>query len=372
MNHDWFWIAVTVILDLSVASGYVLIALHWRRNAQPLPASPAKSALRDMKQIFLFCGLGGYVFIPISMVWPAWRLYNVFLLVLAYYTWRYVSRVRDLDVIYGELDRTDKLARDLEESRTDAARKSSFLNAVGHDLRTPLNGLLLQAELADLSLAGQDMDGCRDALAEIKSCARTSAVLLNKFLEIGRLDWSPESLRWTRFSLGEVLQNAVDKYRKQAEEKGLRISHASQGNPTICSDRGRLERILYNLLENAVAYTATGEIVLLGEAEGHGVVIRVRDSGVGIARDKLELIFDDFYQVHNRERDSAKGLGVGLPIARRIARQLGGTLNVASEPGRGSEFSIHLPDALTADPDRGRASGDASPGQPPQAAPPAR
>src|SRR5262245_34675099 len=89
MNHDWFWIGLTVGLDLLVATGYVLIALHWWRNEANVAASPSKKALARMKNIFLYCGLCGYVFIPIKMVWPAWRLYDAFLAVLAYYTWRY-------------------------------------------------------------------------------------------------------------------------------------------------------------------------------------------------------------------------------------------------------------------------------------------
>src|SRR5262249_38946313 len=141
MNHDWLWIGTTVVLDLAIASGYVLIALHWRRNERSLKESPAKSALRNMKQIFLFCGLCGYLFIPIKMFWPAWRLYDGFLAILAYYTWRYALGSWDLRFVYNELGRSQRLAEEVEESRAESRRRSLFLNAVSHDLRTPLNGL---------------------------------------------------------------------------------------------------------------------------------------------------------------------------------------------------------------------------------------
>src|SRR5438105_315550 len=169
MNHDTFWIALTVVLDLSVAAGYLLIALHWWQNERPLKASPAKAALGTMKNIFLFCGLCGYVFIPIKMVWPAWRLYDFFMLFLAYTTWRYAWNARDLKVIYNELGRSRRLAADLEKSQKEMREKGFFLNSISHDLRTPLNGLMLQAGLAEVALESEDSETLRRALQEIKS-----------------------------------------------------------------------------------------------------------------------------------------------------------------------------------------------------------
>ena len=168
MNHDTFWIALTVALDLAVALGYILIALHWWRNERALEESQAKLALRSMKNIFLFCGICGYVFIPIKMFWPAWRLYDGFLAVLVYFTWRYALRTRNLAVVYSELGRTERLAKDLEETREDSRRKSFFLNAISHDLKTPLNGLMLQVELAELNLSSNDTEAIQEALVEIK------------------------------------------------------------------------------------------------------------------------------------------------------------------------------------------------------------
>ena len=90
MDHDYFWIAVTVSLDLAVACGYLLIAYHWWVNQKRLePLHPARRALGNMRNIFAFCGICGYVFIPIKMVWPAWRLYDFFMLILVYFTWEY-------------------------------------------------------------------------------------------------------------------------------------------------------------------------------------------------------------------------------------------------------------------------------------------
>src|SRR5687768_7384636 len=84
MSHDNLWVAITVGLDIAVAAGYVVISMHWWRNERTLPDIPAKRALRSIRNIFLFCGICGYIFIPIKMFWPAWRLYDIFMMLLVY------------------------------------------------------------------------------------------------------------------------------------------------------------------------------------------------------------------------------------------------------------------------------------------------
>jgi signal transduction histidine kinase len=345
MNHDMPWIAVTVALDLAVALGYVMIALHWRRNERTVPDSPAKFALGSMKNIFLFCGLCGYVFIPIKMVWPAWRLYDGFLAVLAFFTWRYALRSRELRVVYNALERNERLELDLEESREEGRRKSQFLNAVSHDLKTPLNGLILQTELAEVSAWADDPAGLRESLAQIKVCARTTADLLDNFLELGRLDWCEDVAVISQVALRPALARQVERALPAASAKGLTLELEVPEPLTVRTDGEKLARITANLLDNAIKYTENGSVRVVAEATdtGRGVYVRVVDTGVGIAPEDLARIFEDFVQVHNSERDSRKGFGLGLPIAKRLARQLGGRLTVESEPGRGSQFSVYLP-----------------------------
>src|SRR5262245_227476 len=178
MGGDAPWIALTVVLDLVVAAGYFVIVRHWARNERLLAESPAKSALRSIKAVFIFCCICGYLFIPIKMVWPAWRLYDIALAVLAYFTWRYVLGAQQLRVVYSQLDQTEQLRGELERSREEARRKSLFLNAISHDIRTPLNGMSLQAELAELCASTGDEEGLRQSLAEIRKCARSASDLL--------------------------------------------------------------------------------------------------------------------------------------------------------------------------------------------------
>jgi signal transduction histidine kinase len=347
MQHDMPWIGLTVLLDLAVASGYILIAFHWRRNAKPLENCPAKTALRNMKNIFVFCGLCGYLFIPIKMYWPAWRLYDMFLGVLVYYTWRYALAARDLKVIYNELGRSARLVHDLEESREESKRKSYFLNAISHDLKTPLNGLMLQAELAELNLSTNDVAALHESLAEIKSCARTTAELLNSFLEIGRLDWAEETLQPEPVELGELLRKVISQSRARGEHKGLTMSLDVPSPLIVRTDHVKVERIVQNLVDNAIKFTHNGVVQLHVDAGRSEVSIHVVDTGEGIAEGHLGHIFNDFTQVNNRERDSRKGFGLGLAIARRLARKIGGDLTVASALGRGSRFTLLLPVTFT-------------------------
>ena len=357
MRHDMPWIRLTVLLDLSIASGYILIALHWRRNESPLADCPAKTALRNMKNIFVFCGICGYIFIPIKMVWPAWRLYDMFLAILAYYTWRYALGAWDLKVVYNELGRSARLAHDLEESREESRQKSYFLNAISHDLKTPLNGLMLQAELAELNLSTNDVAALHESLAEIKSCARTTAELLNSFLEIGRLDWSDETPQLEPVELGELLRKVIGQSRARGEHKGLTISLDAPPPLVVRTDRVKVERIVQNLVDNAIKFTHEGAVRLHVEVRRSEVAIHVDDTGEGIAEGHLERIFNDFTQLHNRERDRRKGFGLGLAIARRLARKIGGDLTAASALGRGSRFTLILAAPSTEARDSGLTSG---------------
>jgi signal transduction histidine kinase len=346
MGHDYFWIAVTVALDVSVALGYVLIALHWRRNERRLRDSAAKSALGSMKLIFLFCGLCGYLFIPVKMFWPAWRLYDGFLAVLVFFTWKYALGTRGLGVVYSELGRTDRLAHELEASREGTRRQGQFLNAVSHDLKTPLNGLLLQIDVAELSVESNDPESIREALCRIRTCARTTAELVNHFVEIGRLDWSDESVHVTPFRLADALSCAIAEATAAASARGLTVTSRVAPELSVRTDAQKLSKIVRNLLDNALKYTDRGTVSVEAECRGSALLLHVVDTGIGIAAEDQSRIFDDFVQVGNRERDSRKGFGLGLAIALRLARQLGGHLTVESRPGQGSRFTLHLPDAI--------------------------
>ena len=349
MGRDYLWIAITVALDVAVAAGYALIALHWWKNQRHLPPTPARRALGNLRNIFLFCGVCGYLFIPVKMVWPAWRLYDGVMLVLGYYTWRYAWGAKDLKVVYQELGRSQKLAEDLKESREESQRKSFFLNAISHDLRTPLNGLLLHANLAELGATTGNAEVAKAAIEDVKTTARAAADLLDGFLEYARLEAGVDGLTLASVDIGALVREGVTRFGSTAEQKGLYLRAAVPAGVIVRSDRQRLERILVNLLSNAVKFTEQGGVRVEVGREPDSVRIHVIDTGVGVSPDDQARLFDEFFQAGNRERNPAKGFGLGLAIARRMARQLGGDVSVDSSLGHGSRFSVVIP-ATTADP----------------------
>ncbi|HEX8521497.1 MAG TPA: HAMP domain-containing sensor histidine kinase [Tepidisphaeraceae bacterium] len=343
MKGDTTWIAITVGLDFIIAAGYVIIALHWWKNQRSLPDVPAKRALSRMRNIFIFCGLCGYIFIPVKMVWPAWRLYDVFMCVLGYYTWRYALNTRELKVIYGEIGRSTRLAADLAESQRQTQEKSFFLNAISHDLRTPLNGLMLQASLAEVGLESNDPDVLRQAIKEIKGSANSAARMLDNLLNYAHMESTEDQDTTERLRLSELVASVLEQHRTGAGRKGLSLSSQIPPDLLVCCNRGKLERILNNLVDNGIKYTKQGGVRLEADTNGKGIELHVIDTGIGIAQEHCEHLFKEFYQIGNEARDHSKGYGLGLAIARRLAGQLGGDLAVESALGRGSRFTVSIP-----------------------------
>ncbi len=252
--------------------------------------------------------------------------------------------------MYSELVRTDQLAADLKHSReelvvsrAEAKRKSFFMNAISHDLRTPLNGLLLQTELAEMSMAAADMEGLRESLVEIRASAKATAELLNTFLELGRLDWTGVPNHMVELDVGELAQALVNQYHAFAAGKGLYLRSDVPDGLILRTDRVKLERILGNLIDNAIKFTSAGGVQILAERAEDRVEIAVVDSGIGIDAQAQGRLFEEFFQIQNEERDRKKGFGLGLAIARRLVEQIGGTVTVESGLATGSRFVVSLP-----------------------------
>lgn len=347
MGHDTPWVIITVALDLTVAAGYGVIAYHWWVNQRRLENAQARVALARMRNIFLLCGICGYLFIPVKMFWPAWRLYDIFLVFLAYYTWRYAWGAKDLRVIYAELNRTSELSRDLAASRAESRRKSLFLSALSHDLRTPLFGASLLLSVARKGVETGELGRAQQALDEAESGLHTAARLLESLLSYARIDTHDSPNQVSPIEVKSLAEEIALPVKALASEKGIRL-HVAADNVVLRSDGVKVRRVIENLLDNAIKYTSRGNVRLsVVGAPGDngtpgGVIVEVRDTGIGIDPDAIDRIFEDFYQVHNDERDSRKGFGLGLPIVRRLVDQLEGTIEVASTKGKGSTFRVRL------------------------------
>jgi signal transduction histidine kinase len=234
-----------------------------------------------------------------------------------------------------------RLFREAEEaSRT----KSEFLATMSHELRTPLTAIIgYQALLAD-GITGPVTDAQRQQLRRIKVSATHLLGLIDEVLTFSRIEAAREMPRLERVDAGDVVRRAAEMIEPLAAEKSLALTVTAPPAPLVLhTDASKLRQILVNLLSNAVKFTERGEIALALRADGTHAVFEVRDTGVGIAPEHLERIFDPFWQVERQPTRKAGGTGLGLSVTRRLADLLGGDVTVESTPGAGSTFRVRLP-----------------------------
>ncbi|MDP3744669.1 MAG: hybrid sensor histidine kinase/response regulator [Methylotenera sp.] len=217
--------------------------------------------------------------------------------------------------------------------------KSQFLASASHDLRQPIHaqGLLLDA-LATSPLTLQQ----QDILAKANNALQASADMLGTLLDYSHIEAGVIAPHYRDFHLQPLLHKIENDLAAEADAKGL-FFRCRNTSIAVYSDLGLLERILRNLVSNAIRYTQQGGLLIACRQRGNKVWIEVWDTGIGIAPSLQEEIFSEFYQVDNPERDRHKGFGLGLAIVRQLADALDHPLQVQSRPGRGSVFKIRLP-----------------------------
>ena len=215
---------------------------------------------------------------------------------------------------------------------------SAFLAAASHDLRQPvqalslLNGALRRTVKDDRAL---------EMIEHQENSLTAMTNLLNSLLDISRLDAGAISPEFEEFPIQRLIDRLSAEFGRQARHKGLGFSTVSC-DATVRSDPNLLAEILQNLVSNAIRYTDKGGVELLCDEVGGECCLRVADTGIGIEADQLEEIFREFYQCKSR-RSTNEGFGLGLAIVRRLANLLEHRVNVSSEPGDGSEFSVIVP-----------------------------
>jgi len=252
----------------------------------------------------------------------------------------------DLDRLASELARSKKIeeerAREIEAS---ARLKSEFLANFSHEIRTPLNAitgycdLLLRDEGSRLTPHGR-----RD-LSVIKSNARTLLALINDILDLSKIEAGRADIIKEQVNLGELVDECIASVRELVKGKDVAIS-ADVTVGAVFTDPLKLRQVMLNLLSNAAKFTDAGEIVVTARAQGTSLLVDVEDTGSGIPADQLPFIFDKFRQVDGTSRRKIGGTGLGLAIVKEVAHILGGGVTVTSALGRGSRFSLTLPEAV--------------------------
>lgn len=241
-----------------------------------------------------------------------------------------------------------RLIGELEEARDTAdaanAAKSAFLAMISHELRTPMNGVLGAAQLLD----GAGLTAGQKRYVEmIRTSGDSLLSLLNDILDFAKIESGRIELEAIEIDLPELIQRVADIWSAKAESKGL--DYAVAIDPltpaTVIGDPTRLSQIVHNLLSNATKFTDTGRVSLTVGAQPLGgerarIVVAVADTGLGISAEDQARLFQPFSQLDSSSTRRYGGTGLGLAISRRLAEMIGGGLEVESEPGRGSVFTL--------------------------------
>ncbi|NOQ90401.1 MAG: response regulator [Gammaproteobacteria bacterium] len=233
----------------------------------------------------------------------------------------------------------DALQVKSEEAQQATMAKSRFLAAASHDLRQPLHALSLFVDVLKDSNSDKER-ACIFPRLELSVDALRK--LFDALLDVSRLDAKVVKPEYSHFDLAELLQDMAVEFKTAANKKNLRLKVYAR-SAIIVSDQLLLERILRNLITNAIRYTESGGILLSARMRGDTVLMQVWDTGIGIAQKSRKEIFVEFQQLHNAHRDRSQGLGLGLALVKRLCDLLHYPLTLRSQPGKGSIFSITIP-----------------------------
>jgi signal transduction histidine kinase len=223
--------------------------------------------------------------------------------------------------------------------------KNEFLAVMSHELRTPLNAIGGYTQLLELGLRGPITEQQRGDLERIKRSQGYLLSLINDVLNFAKIESGHLQVDLADVPLADLVCGMSDFVQPQLRERGLAFScDTCPSEVRVRADREKVQQILLNLLSNALKFTpAGGSITIKCRVEDARAMVSVHDTGLGIAPDKLEWIFEPFVQVDRRYKREQEGIGLGLAISRELARAMGGDLTVTSAETKGSTFELSLP-----------------------------
>src|SRR3989338_2511010 len=246
--------------------------------------------------------------------------------------------------------RTRELASALEEVQQISKTKSEFISAVSHELRTPLTSIKGYAAIFMTGKVGEIPDQVKERLERINKQSDNLVKLINDLLDISRIESGRAEMQLIKTDLSAMVDNVSDLLTPQLKEKDITlIRDIDKDIPEVSVDPTQIERVFINLIINAIKFTPEkGQITVKVKKDTDKLNISVIDNGIGIKKEDLNRLFDEFYRVENEINQNVKGTGLGLTLAKKIVEAHHGKMSVISEPGKGATFYFTLPVEETA------------------------
>jgi signal transduction histidine kinase/CheY-like chemotaxis protein len=246
---------------------------------------------------------------------------------------------RGVVALYAELDEKADHLRRADEL------KSKFLSNMSHEFRSPLNSILALARLLTEGVDGPLNGEQQQQVGYIRKAAEDLYELVNDLLDLAKVEAGKTEVKPARFEIANFFGALRGMLRPLFLNQSVNLVFEETAHlPTMFSDEAKISQILRNFISNALKFTERGEVRVSAKLVSAGrIMFSVADTGIGIAKEDQERIFQDFAQIDNPIQRRVKGTGLGLPLSRRLARLLGGDLELESEPGKGSTFSVVLP-----------------------------
>ena len=263
------------------------------------------------------------------------------------------ERQQEVERLNQELAETNRgvlaLYAELDEKAADLARaselKSRFLSNISHELRTPLNAILNISGLLIDHVDGPLNSEQERQVRFVRSAALTLAEMVNDLLDLARIEAGRSVVRPTAFTVADLFAGLRGMFRAITPTERVTLLFEEPADlPALATDEGKLSQILRNLISNALKFTEQGEVRVTAASEPDGrITFVVADTGIGIAPEDQERIFEEFSQLESALQRRATGAGLGLPLSRKLAELLGGQLTLSSAPGEGSTFTVSIP-----------------------------
>jgi signal transduction histidine kinase len=262
------------------------------------------------------------------------------------------DRQTDIDRLNRELEETNRgvlaLYTEVDERAVYLTRinelKTKFLSELSHELRTPLNAIRNVSRFLVDGYEGELTEGQHKGLRMIDNSASSLAAFVDDWLDLAKIDAGRIEVRSSEFTIDDLFGTLRAVFRPLVTSTAVELRFDIVGDlPLIVADEGKVSQVLRNFISNALKFTDDGEVSVSARREGDDVVFEVADTGIGIAPEDRERIFEEFTQVENPVQRRVKGTGLGLPLSRKLARLMGGDIAMRGRAGGGSIFELRLP-----------------------------